>query len=69
MCLSGLWVKCGFRLELTEVEAVIRDFPGVKDATVTAFNTPDNTGKYIVAYVVGDGKIDINALNQFINSL
>ena len=56
----------GFRIELTEVEAVIRDFPGVKDATLAAFDTPDNTGKFIAAYVVGDKKIDISALNQFI---
>ena len=56
----------GFRIELTEVEAVIREFPGVKDATVAAFDTPDGSGKYIAAYVVGDEKIDINALNDFI---
>jgi acyl-CoA synthetase (AMP-forming)/AMP-acid ligase II len=27
----------GFRIELTEVEGVIREFPGIRDATVHAF--------------------------------
>ena len=58
----------GFRIELTEVEAVIREFPGIKDATVTAFDTPDGTGKYIAAYVVSDKNIDISALNDFIRT-
>ena len=56
----------GFRIELTEVEAVIRDFPVVNDTTLAAFDTPDNTGEYIATYVVGDEKIDINELHQFI---
>jgi len=55
----------GFRIELTEVEKVIRDYPGVKDATVAAFDSPSG-GKYIAAYVVADGKIDIDSLNDFI---
>jgi len=55
----------GFRIELKEVEAVIREFPGIKDATVQAFDYP-NGGKFIAAYVVSDGKIDIPALNAFI---
>ena len=56
----------GFRIELTEVEAVIRDFPGVKDATVAAFDHTSGQGKFIAAYVVGDEKLDIKAIKDFI---
>ena len=57
----------GFRIELTEVEGVIRKFPGIKDATVAAFDAPAG-GKFIAAYVVSDSKVDIDALNAFIGS-
>ena len=39
---------CGFRIELKEVEAVIRQFPGIKDVTVQAFNY-ESGGKFIRA--------------------
>lgn len=55
----------GFRIELTEVEEVIRRFPGIKDATVAAFDNPSG-GKYIAAYIVADVGISIDALNRFI---
>ena len=55
----------GFRIELKEVEAIIREFPGIKDATVQAFDE-EGGGKFIAAYIVGDEKIDIEALNNFI---
>ena len=55
----------GFRIELKEVETVIRAFPGIKDATVQAFDYP-NGGKFIAAYIVGDEKIEVSALNAFI---
>ncbi len=55
----------GFRIELKEVEAVIRQFPGIKDVTVQAFDY-ESGGKFIAAYIVGDGKIDIKSLNDFI---
>ncbi|MBO4915626.1 MAG: amino acid adenylation domain-containing protein, partial [Oscillospiraceae bacterium] len=55
----------GFRVELSEVEAVVREFPGVRDATVAAFDSPSG-GKYIAAYVTGDGEIDVHALHAFI---
>lgn len=57
----------GFRVELTEVEEVIRRFSGIKDATVVAFDEPSG-GKYVTAYVVSDGEVDIEALNEFIRS-
>ena len=57
----------GFRIELKEVEAIIREFQGIKDATVQAFDVVgEGGGKFIAAYIVGDEKIDIDALNQFI---
>ena len=57
----------GYRIELKEVEAVIREFDGIKDATVQAFDDP-NGGKYIAAYICGDEAIDIEAMNAFIAS-
>lgn len=55
----------GFRIELTEVEEVIRRFPGIKDVTVAAYDDPAG-GKYIVAYIVSNEMISIEALNAFI---
>ena len=57
----------GFRIELKEVESVIREFPGITDATVQAFDEEgEGAGKFLAAYIVGDGPIDIDALNAFI---
>ncbi len=60
----------GYRIELTEVEAVIREFEGITDATVQAYDDP-NGGKYIAAYVCAEGSVeenpvDIEALHAFI---
>ena len=55
----------GFRVELTEVEEVIRRFKGIKDATVAAFDDPGG-GKFIAAYVVSDSEVDVEALGNFI---
>ncbi len=57
----------GFRIELSEVEEVVRRFPGIKDATVTAFDDP-NGGKAIAAYIVSDEKVDVADLRTFILS-
>ncbi len=56
----------GFRIELTEVEGIIREFPGIKDATVQAFEDEASGEKFIAAYIVGDEEIDIAAMNAFI---
>ncbi len=56
----------GFRIELTEVESVIREFPGITDATVQAFEDEGSGEKYIAAYVVSAGAVDVPALNAFI---
>ena len=58
----------GFRIELSEVEAVIRQFPGVEDATVAAFDNESGEGKFLAAYVVSSQKIDVKALGNFIRS-
>ena len=55
----------GFRVETKEVEAVIREFPGVKDVTVQAFDAASG-GKYIAAYIVAEDSIDVKALSAFI---
>ncbi len=55
----------GFRIELSEVEGVIREYPGIADATVTAFDDPSG-GKAVAAYIVSAETIDIEALNTFI---
>ena len=57
----------GFRVELTEIEEVIRRFAGIADATVAAFDDADG-GKFIAAYVVSDAKVDVEALNAFIRT-
>lgn len=55
----------GFRIELAEVEAVVRDFPGVKDATIAAFDHPAG-GKFVAAYIVADEEISPDKLGDFI---
>ena len=55
----------GFRIELKEVEAVLQEFPGVKDVTVQAFDAPSG-GKFLAAYVVADGPFDSKAASDFI---
>ena len=55
----------GFRIELSEVEEVIRRYENIKDVTVVAYD--DAAGmKYLVAYVVSDAKVDVKKLNNFI---
>ncbi|MBP5483207.1 MAG: amino acid adenylation domain-containing protein, partial [Bacteroidales bacterium] len=56
----------GFRIEPTEIEAVIRDFPGVSDVTVQAFDEKGGNGKFLAAYIVGADYLDKKALADFI---
>ncbi len=57
----------GFRIELKEVEAVIREYPGIRDVTVQAFDEEGAAGgKFLAAYVVSDETVDVPALNTFI---
>ena len=57
----------GYRIELTEVEEIIRRFDGITDATVAAFDDPAGV-KYLAAYVVSDAPVDTDALREFILS-
>jgi amino acid adenylation domain-containing protein len=57
----------GFRVELTEIEAIIRQFPGIRDTTVVAYDDPSGV-KYIAAYVVADEPVSVAALNTFIEA-
>ena len=57
----------GFRVETKEIEAVIRNFDGVKDATVQAYDY-ESGGKYLAAFVVGDSAIDTAKLADYIKS-
>ena len=55
----------GFRVELTEVEEIVRRFPGVTDAAVAAFDDPAG-GKFLAAYVVSGETLDLRRFNEFI---
>ncbi|MBQ9395643.1 MAG: amino acid adenylation domain-containing protein, partial [Proteobacteria bacterium] len=55
----------GYRLELTEVEKVICDYPGIVSAAVIALDAPGG-GKQLAAYIVSDDRIDVHALSAFI---
>ena len=55
----------GYRIELKEIESVIREFPGIEDVTVQVFEGQDGE-KHIVAYVVSGGTVDAEILKQFI---
>ena len=55
----------GFRIELSEVEAMIREFEGIRNAAVVARDLGAE-GKAVAAYIVSDREIDIKALSAFI---
>ncbi len=55
----------GFRIELSEVEAVIRSFEGIRDACVTARDLGAD-GKAVAAYFVSDKKIDPEEIAEYI---
>ena len=55
----------GFRVELSEVEAVIREFPGIKNAAVIARDLGAD-GKAVAAYYVSDKDIEPKDIAAFI---
>ncbi|MCR5079503.1 MAG: amino acid adenylation domain-containing protein, partial [Bacilli bacterium] len=56
----------GFRIELSEVEAVIREYKGIKDVTVQAFRDEKVGDLYLAAYITSNKKIDVDDLKEFI---
>jgi len=57
----------GFRVELTEIEQIIRSYKGISNATVQAFDDPAG-GKFIAAYIVSSSKIDTDELKRHIGA-
>ncbi len=57
----------GFRIETKEIESTIREYKGIKDVTVQAYSYPSG-GKYLAAFVVFDGELNISDLNNFIKA-
>lgn len=57
----------GFRIELSEVEAVIREYEGIRDVAVIAKDLGDD-GKAIYAYFVSDEKIESKDIAAFIKT-
>ncbi|MBQ5316381.1 MAG: amino acid adenylation domain-containing protein [Oscillospiraceae bacterium] len=55
----------GFRIELSEIETVIREYSGVKNVAVVARDLGAD-GKAVAAYFVSDEKIDPKAIADFI---
>ncbi|MDP2999200.1 MAG: amino acid adenylation domain-containing protein, partial [Bryobacterales bacterium] len=43
----------GFRVELGEIESVLREYPGIGQAAVTLYTTPMDAGKLVAYYVAG----------------
>ena len=57
----------GFRIELKEVEGILLEYPGVKNATVKAFDHPSG-GQFLTGYVVSDQPIDAEDVKCFVAS-
>lgn len=56
----------GFRIELSEIDIKILEYPGIKYAT-TILNTINNE-KVICSYFVGESTIDLSKLKEFLKS-
>ncbi|MEG2575455.1 MAG: amino acid adenylation domain-containing protein, partial [Christensenella sp.] len=58
----------GFRVELTEIEGRIREYPAVTNAAVVPMDAPGG-GKCAVAYIVSGEAVQTEQLNQFIEEV
>ncbi|MBQ0002114.1 MAG: amino acid adenylation domain-containing protein [Treponema sp.] len=56
----------GYRIELKEIEACIREFKNIKDVSVQVFDGQGGE-KFIAAYVVSSEKINIEEIKKFIS--
>lgn len=57
----------GYRIELQEIEIVIREVEGIRNVTVQVFSD-EHGEKHIAAYVVSDGEVDVAALCEYVAS-
>ncbi|HLP57633.1 MAG TPA: amino acid adenylation domain-containing protein, partial [Candidatus Deferrimicrobium sp.] len=55
----------GFRVELGEIEGRLLNYPGIKDAVVTAYREQDGH-KYLCAYVVSDDEFEVSLIREFL---
>lgn len=55
----------GHRIELDEIEACLSHYPGVREAVVVA-RDDQQRAKVLVAYVVGDAQLSIEALREHV---
>ncbi|NIM14692.1 MAG: hypothetical protein GTO45_21925 [Candidatus Aminicenantes bacterium] len=56
----------GFRIELGEVESRLLNYMGIKECTVTAVED-EKGSRYLCAYIVGDEKIEISQLKDYLS--
>ena len=55
----------GYRVELKEIEQVLRGADSIRDVSVQAYDSPAG-GKFIAAYVTADGQADLGGLKRYI---
>jgi amino acid adenylation domain-containing protein len=56
----------GVRVELEEINNLVRGFPGVRDVGVIDRKDTDG-GNFLCAYIVGDGQFDRDSLRAYLN--
>jgi amino acid adenylation domain-containing protein len=55
----------GVRVELEELNSVVRGFPDVKDVAVIDRKDEDG-GNFLCAYIVGDGQLKLDSLREYL---
>ncbi|RFM33510.1 non-ribosomal peptide synthetase [Chitinophaga silvisoli] len=58
----------GYRIELSEIELALQQYPGLTDVVVTAIASADGD-KQLVAYVVSNQNLEIAALRAYLGNL
>ncbi len=58
----------GFRVELSEIESKLLEYPGIAEAVVTATKGTDDGDTRLCAYFVGEPGLDIQKLRAFMNA-
>ncbi|MCX7923871.1 MAG: amino acid adenylation domain-containing protein [Clostridia bacterium] len=56
----------GYRIELEEIESLLMEFPGVKEAAV-APKEDSNGNKYLSAYIVSNCEIEVSDLREYLS--